>query len=135
MLSLITPLRGLVALFVVTLVIAAWPRPHRCSDDWQLGYIQRGSLRAVDGGYTFTLVRSLGGRCAEHLLDVFLEGGLSDNVCEGVEVAVEGTQLSHRMFEAAHVHGLNNGPYDGCWQLRCSHDAYHRCRGHRHVFE
>ncbi len=134
MLSLITPLRGLVALFVVALVIAAWPR-RGCPDDWQLGYVQRGSLRAVDGGYTFTLVRYDGTRCADHALDVFLEGGLSGSVCEGVEVVVEGRRLSHRTFEAAHVHGFNNGRYDACWKLRCDRDAYHRCRGHRHDFE
>lgn len=134
MLSLI-PLRGLAALFIVTIVSVAWPRSRGCPDDWQLGYVQRGSLRAVDGGYTFTLVRTLGSRCADPLLDVFLAGGLSDTVCEGVEVVVEGRGLSHRTFEAEHVHGFNNGPYDGCWQLRCDRDAYARCRGDEHRFE
>lgn len=127
MLSLITPLRGLVALFVVTLVIVAWPRVD--PPDWQVGYVQRGSLRVVDGGYAFTLVRNVGSRCADHQLDVVFEGALTNTVCEGADVMISGTLFSHRRFEAAEVHGFNDGRYDRCWRLRCDRDAYARCRG------
>lgn len=130
MLSLITPLRGLVVLFGVTVIAAARP-PRPSATEWQIGEIERGSIQLTDDGGMFVLHRRVGSRCTDAWLIVRFHGALSPTVCDGVTVAVEGESLSPRDFAAAEVSGFHDGRYDPCWELRCDAEAYDRCRAPR----
>lgn len=127
MLSLITPLRGLVVLFGLTVIAARHPRPS--ATEWHVGEVERSSIELTDDGGTFVLHRRVGSRCADSRLTVHFYGALSPTVCGGMTVVVHGESTSHRELEASRVSGFNDGKYDGCWQLRCDAAAYERCRG------
>jgi hypothetical protein len=128
-LSFAGPVRAVAALFALTLAIAVWPtRPH--ADDWHIGYVQRGSIRVTDDGYSFTLVRTLGSRCADRLVEVRGTGPLARTICDDMTVAVHGDTVSHHQVTAVRAHGYNDSKYDRCWEHRCDRAAYVACRGH-----
>lgn len=140
MLSLITPLRGLVVLFGWTVIAAAWPprptawQPRPTAREYYFGEIEPGSIELTNDGGTFVMHRRGG---SDSRLTVHFDGALSRTVCNGVTVAVEGAPLSQHDVEALEVSGFHEGGggYDTCWELRCDAEAYARCGRAKLKFE
>lgn len=132
MLSYAWPLRAVGGLLAVTCAIGfalARRDPGRCPHDWQLGYLQPGSLHHTGDHVTFVVIRHAGRSPAPARLVVSYDGVLPAMVCAGAEVAVEGELRSPLHYRAEHVHAYRDGPYDHCWENRCDRAAYRACRG------
>ena len=133
MLALVTPLRAVFGLALITVLFVAWP--HTCDrrlKDWHVGIVEPGSIEATDYGYRFTLLRRLGSEGTADRIVVRHEGALDNTVCDGAEVYVSRFDEADPQF--SNVAGFHDGKYDHCWQLRCDDAAYAQCRGPDHTF-
>lgn len=127
MLALVTPLRAVFGLALITVLFVAWPHPTcKKLKDWHVGTVEPGSIETTDYGYRFTLLRRLGSEGTADRIVVRHEGELDRTICDGAEVYV--SRYEHADPQFSNVAGFHDGKYDRCWEDRCDAAAYARCR-------